>query len=71
MKKIITLLFLAGCLNTSFAQSGHHRQSDNQSHGNGYQPQQNSGNNRDQYSQNSHNGNGSYSGISGNVGALL
>jgi hypothetical protein len=49
MKKIITLLFFAGCLSTSFAQSGHHRQSNNQSNGNGYKSQQNSGHNRDQY----------------------
>ena len=61
MKKIITLLFFAGCLSTSFAQSGHHQKVTNQSNGNGYQSQQNSGNIRDQYSQNSHNGNGGYS----------
>ena len=61
MKKIITLLFFAGCLSTSFAQSGHHQKSTNQSNGNGYQSQQNPGNARDQYSQNSHNGNGGYS----------
>jgi len=61
MKKIITLLFFAGCLSTSFAQSGHRQQSNNQSNGNGYQLQQNTGNNRDQYSQDSHNGNGGYS----------
>ena len=61
MKKIITLLFFAGCLSTSFAQSGRHQKSTNQSNGNGYHSQHNSGNNRDQYSQNSHKGNGGYS----------
>ena len=57
MKKIITLLFFAGCLTTSFAQSGHRRQNNDQTNGKGYQQSQNSGNNRDQYSQNSRNGN--------------
>ncbi|KAA9040795.1 hypothetical protein FW778_01770 [Ginsengibacter hankyongi] len=60
MKKIITLLFFAGCLSTSFAQSGHRRQT-NQPNGNGYQSNQNSENNTDQYSQNSGYGNGGYS----------
>ena len=63
MKMIFTLLlFFAGFLATaSFTQSGHRQQNNNQSNGNGYQSQQNSGNNRNHYSQNSHNGNGGYS----------
>ena len=61
MKKIITLLFFAGCITTGFAQSGHRQQINNQSNGNGYMSHQSSGNNRDQYSQNSRNGDGGYS----------
>ncbi|KAA9040549.1 hypothetical protein FW778_00425 [Ginsengibacter hankyongi] len=61
MKKIITLVFFAGCLTTGFAQSGHRRQSNDQTDGNGYQSQQSGGYNRDQYSQHSRDGNGGYS----------
>ena len=60
MKKIITLLFFAGCVATGFAQSGHRQQTNNQSNGNGYQSHQSSGNNLDQYSQNSGARNGDY-----------
>jgi hypothetical protein len=60
MKKIITLLFFAGCLTTGFAQTGHRQQNNTQSNGNGYQSHQSSGNNRNQYSQNSRNSNGDY-----------
>ena len=60
MKKIITLLFFAGCLTTGFAQSGHRQQNNNKSSGIGYQSHQNSGNNTDQYPQNSHYSNGRY-----------